>query len=137
MMNLNLRYPPQPQKLSHREILDLLVSTGYRPYVCGDTGYGVVIAWATSVYKEEDLSGEPGFMPERWCGQDIPTTGLVPDVDASLQRVAKALDCENVQQRPIEPSLEHLISSSVMIIGPDDWGKVLVKPLIPPVGRKY
>jgi hypothetical protein len=132
MMNLkSYTPPPSPKKLTHRELLDELVRTGHRPYICGDVGFGVVIAWATSVYIEVDLRGEPGFKPETKAGWVIPMTGLVPDVEASINRVADALGCDNVRQRTIEPSLVFLLSSSVQVIT-NDFGELLLKPLAVP-----
>lgn len=131
MMNLNQRYSLPPRRtLSTREQLDELVRSGYRPYLCGDPGYGVVIAWARSVYKEVDLAGERGFMPER----GIPTLGLVPDYEATLQRVSEALGCDSIKLSSIEPSLEYLLSSSIKILV-DDFGNLLLKPLVLPLKR--
>lgn len=126
---MNLRYTPQPlKKPTYRAMLDELVRSGYRPYICGDPGYGVVVAWAPSVYVEVDLAGEPGFAPETRAGWVIPTLGLVPDVGASARRVAEALGCDSVKLSSIEASLEFLLSSSVKLIV-DDFGQLLVRPL--------
>lgn len=112
MMNLAAKYS---NPLLARETLDELVRSGYRPYLCGDTGYGVVIAWAKTVYVE---SGE----------------GMVPDVTASLRRVSKAVDCTDVKRTTITRSLEALISSSVRVLV-DDFGNLIVKPLLEPVEK--
>lgn len=134
MMNLKYSNIPPLPKRSNREQLDELVRSGYRPYLCGDTGYGVVIAWAQPVYKYVDLAGERGFLPERHSGWTIPTLGLVLDEDASLQRVADAIGCSDVKRAPIEASLEYLLSSSIKLVV-DDFGNLLLKPLLMPVQK--
>jgi hypothetical protein len=135
MNMMNLRSYSPPPRPSPREQLDELVRSGYRPYICGDPGYGIVIAWATSVYVEVELSGQPGFKPERWTGQTIPTRGLVPDMEASVQRVAEALGCDNVKLSSIDASLEFLLSSSIKLLV-DDYGNLLVTPIIDPITAK-
>lgn len=130
MMNLKYSFQDPPQKkLSPRQTLDELVRLGYRPYICGDPGYGIVIIWAQSLYREVDLSGEPGFKRETHRGWHIPTRGLVPAWEATLQRVADTSGCESPRRSAIEPSLEHLITSSVKLTV-DELGIQRLKPLI-------
>lgn len=72
----------------------------------------MVVAWAKTVYVAQDK-----------------TTELLPDMEASLQRVARALDCDNIKFAPLQPPLEHLLGSSVKVESGDD-GRLLVKPLL-------
>lgn len=90
-----------------RDTLDELVRSGYRPYICRDKGSGVSIAWARSVYTED---------------KD-------PDIGASIARVSGALQCGFVKLSKIEPSLEHLLSSSVRLMV-DDFGVCVIKPVV-------
>lgn len=106
MMNLKYSSPTPPlRKPTPREVLDELIRSGYRAYICGDPGYGVVLIWAKSVY-----------------------IGAEPDEEATLDRISSALDCDNVKRKALSPALEYLLSSSVIAVS-DDFGGVVVRPL--------